>query len=155
MTTWRTRLVETCWPRQRSPSLMWSSQKGFLTQVTDSLLSLPQPFLTQRWTLSSWEELLNKPWILEKHDYKQRQPQTDNNSNHLVMKFLSYWSEKLGRAPCLGTFQQRQMVLVCWNSTGGCWFPSPKLRRTGVDENLSDLVNPDLPICPQNFYSLF
>lgn len=108
---------------------MWSSQKGFLAQVTDSLLSPPQPLLTQHWTLSFWEELLNNPWVLEKHDCKQRQPQTDNNSNQLVIrKFLSYWSEELGRTPCSSKGKW------CWcagNSTGGCWFPSPKLMRTG------------------------
>lgn len=147
------------WPKHADQNrdllpLMWSSQKGFLTQVTDSLLSPHQPLLTQHWTLGSWEELLNNPWVLGKHDYKQRQPQIDNNSNQLVTRIiLSYWSEELGRAPCLGTLQQRQVVRVCWK--GGCWFPSPKLRRTGEDENLSDLVNPDLTICPKNFDSLF
>lgn len=125
--------------------------------MTDSLLSPPQPLLCLLNTeqRAPGRRCSIKPYILEKHDYKQRQPQTDNNSNHLVMKVLSYWSEKLGRAPCLGTLQQRQMVLVSRNSTGGCWFPSPKLRRTGVDENHSDLINPDLPTCPKKIYSLF
>lgn len=128
--------------------VMWSSQKGFLTQATDSLLSPTQPSLTRHWTLSSWEKLLQHPPSPGKISLLVEKDQDRRWFKLIaVQEMLKALIQGTGQSPLLRSPSPRKGE---WEQHEGLCFCLP---WAGVDENCSDLVNLDLPICPNFFYN--